>query len=66
MPKVLKERSYYEGLIWWFVMERIGHGLRDRYEAPTELPPKLLTLVGKLDHSDWLFPAFSWPNDVDF
>jgi hypothetical protein len=30
------------------------------------LPPKLVTLVSKLDDSDWLFPAVSWRNDVDF
>jgi hypothetical protein len=45
---------------------RIGQGLRERYEVPTELPPKLLALIGKLDDSDLLFPAFSWRNDVDF
>jgi hypothetical protein len=58
--------SFVQGLIWWFVMGRIGQGLRERYEVPTELPPKLLALIGKLDDSDLLFPAFSWRNDVDF
>jgi hypothetical protein len=41
--------SFYEGLTWWFVRERIGQGLRERYQFPTELPPKLLALVRKLD-----------------
>ena len=58
--------SFVQGLIWWFVMGRIGQGLRERYEVPTELPPKLLALIGKLDDSDLLFPAFSWRNEVDF
>lgn len=58
--------SYYEGLVWWFVMARIGQGLREEYKLPTEVPPELRALVGKLDESDLLFPAFSWRNDVDF
>jgi hypothetical protein len=47
-------------------MGRIGQGLRERYEVPKELPPGLLTLVGRLDDSDWLFPSISWQNDRDF
>jgi hypothetical protein len=57
-------QSFVQGLIWWFVMGRIGQGLRERYEVPTELPQ--LALIGKLDDSDLLFPAFSWQNDRDF
>ena len=59
-------QSFVQGLIWWFVMGRIGQGLREHYEVPTELPPKLLALIGKLDDSDLFFPAFSWRNDVNF
>jgi hypothetical protein len=66
VPDVLKERAYYEGLNWWFVMARIGQGLRVEYKLPTEFPPKLLALIRKLDDSDLLFPALSWRNDVDF
>ncbi len=58
-------RSFVQGLIWWFVMERIGQGLRERYEVPNELPPKLQTLVRKIDDRDWLFPCTSWHEDVD-
>jgi hypothetical protein len=58
--------SFVQGLIWWFVMGRICQGLREGYEVPTELPPKLLALIAKLDDSDLLFPAFSWRNEVDF
>ena len=58
--------SFVQGLIWWFVMGRIGQGLRERYQVPKELPPKLLSLVRKLDDSDWLFPNVRWQNDVEF
>jgi hypothetical protein len=42
-------QSFLKGLIWWFVLTRIGQGLRERYQLSKELPPKLLALVGKLD-----------------
>ena len=58
--------SFVQGLIWWFVMGRIGQGLRERYEVPKELPPKFVGLVRKLDDvRDWLFPSVSWDKDVD-
>jgi hypothetical protein len=57
--------SFVQGLIWWFVMGRIGQGLRERYQVPEELPPKLQTLVWKLDDRDWLLPSVSWSNDRD-
>jgi hypothetical protein len=41
--------SFYEGLTWWFVRERIGQGLRERYQVPKEIPPKLLAMVRKLE-----------------
>ena len=46
-------RTYYDyelskGLAWWFTREEIGRGLRERYQVPNELPPKLLALVRKL------------------
>src|SRR5690348_17856094 len=44
-----ESHSFYEGLTWWFVRERIGLGLRQRYQLPTDLPPKLLALIKKLD-----------------
>jgi hypothetical protein len=43
------EGHSYEGLIWSFVREWIGHCLRARYQVPKKLPPKLLALVRKLD-----------------
>jgi hypothetical protein len=57
--------TYYDGLTRWFIRERIGWGLRERYEVPKELPPKLLSLVRKLDDRDWLLPSVNWQNDVD-
>jgi hypothetical protein len=59
-------QSFYEKhleLTWWFVMARIGQGLREQYEVPKELPPELLTLVTKFDDSDWLLRSLSWSND---
>jgi hypothetical protein len=58
-------RSFNEGHIWWFIEERIGQDLRERYDVYKDLPPELLTLVRKLDDSDWLFPSVSRENDVD-
>jgi hypothetical protein len=58
--------SFYERLTLRLVRERIGHCLRERYQIPKELPPKLVWLVGKLDDDrDWLFPSGSWQDDVD-
>ena len=71
VPDLAEAHTYYDygynnGLTWCFIREEIGQGLRERYEVPEELPPKLLALVRNLDDSDWLFPAVSWRNDVDF
>ena len=41
--------SFYERLTLRLVRERIGHCLRERYQIPKELPPKLLALIKKLD-----------------
>jgi len=46
-------------------MGRIGQGLREQYEVQTELPPKLLMLVMRLDDSDVLFGNTSWQGDVE-
>jgi hypothetical protein len=46
----------YEPVAWWWTRNQIGRELRERYEVSEELPPKLVTLVRKLDDSDWLFP----------
>jgi hypothetical protein len=66
MPQAQSFYDRHSELTWWFVMARIGQGLREEYKLPTEVPPELRALVRKLDKSDLLFPAFSWRNDVDF
>ena len=43
------ETDYHQGLIWSFIREEIGRGLRELYEVPIELPPKLFALVRRLD-----------------
>ncbi len=51
-PQMPETQSFYErqgAIAWWFVMARIGQGLREQYEVPKELPPKMLWLVRKLD-----------------
>jgi hypothetical protein len=41
--------SPYEVSASVLTRERIGQSLRERYQVTTELPPALLTLVGKLN-----------------
>jgi hypothetical protein len=41
--------SPYEVSAWVLTRERIGQSLREHYQVAKELPPALLTLVGKLD-----------------
>src|SRR5260370_7268092 len=40
--------TYYDELSRWFIKDEIGLGLRERYQVPKDLPPKLLALVRKL------------------
>ena len=44
-----EDHYLYEGPTWSSVRELIGHGLRERYQVPKELPAKLLALIKKLD-----------------
>jgi hypothetical protein len=44
-------RARFEPVAWWFTRQRIGRSLRERYQAPEDLPPSLLSLVRKLDQS---------------
>jgi len=39
----------FEPVAWWWTRNQIGRSLRERYEAPMELPSQLLLLVRKLD-----------------
>ena len=54
VPGMSQAQTFYEGhsfyerhkaLTWWFIMARISQGLRERYQSPKDLPPKLLGLV---------------------
>ncbi len=45
MPNV----AHFEPVAWWFARNQIGQDLRARYEVPKELPPKLQTLIMKVD-----------------
>ena len=62
---ILWGHSFVQGLIWWFVMARIGQDLRERFQVPEQLQSKLLVLVRKLDDRDLLFPSVSSQKDVD-
>ena len=44
-----KESAGYEPYAWWLTREQIGLCLRKDYRVLQELPPRLLTLVGKLE-----------------
>ena len=54
-PQTYYQYDFHKRLTWWFTREEIGQGLREHYAVPKELPPKLLTLVRKLDavESNW-------------
>ena len=58
MPDMSQAQTFYEahpfygGLTWSFVTERIGQDLREHYQVPKELSPKLATLVRRLDPSE--------------
>jgi hypothetical protein len=65
VPKLRKASVYVEELAWWFTWQKIGEGLRERYDVPKELPPNLQKLVKKLDDRDWLLPRIGWSNDRD-
>ena len=54
VPDMAEARTYYEyesskDLTWCFTTEVIRRGLRELYQVPKELPPKLLALLRKLD-----------------
>jgi hypothetical protein len=44
-----KERLGYKSDAWWLTREQIGRCLRRDYRVFQELPPRLLTLVRKLE-----------------
>ena len=48
MPEVYSYYSHYEAPTWSFIREQIGQGLREHYQVPKELPPKLLAPILEL------------------
>jgi len=40
--------AQFEPVAWWWTRNKIGRDLKELYEVPKELPPKLLALVGEL------------------
>jgi hypothetical protein len=64
VPDMATQCAQFEPVAWWWTRNQIGRDLREIY-VPQDLPPGLLTLVRKLDNSDWLFPSISWRNDRD-
>jgi hypothetical protein len=49
VPGMATQSAQYEPVAWWWTRNQIGRDLRELYEVPKELPPKLPTLVRKLD-----------------
>jgi hypothetical protein len=48
MPDMANQSAQFEPVAWWWTRNQIGRDLREFYEVPKELPPKLLALVSKL------------------
>jgi hypothetical protein len=44
-----KECARYEPVAWWFTRSRLGRGLREQHEIPTEMPSNLLAVIKQLD-----------------
>jgi hypothetical protein len=45
MPEVYSYYSHYEAPTWSFIREQIRQDLREHYQVPKKLPPKLLALI---------------------
>ena len=48
VPDMATQCAQFEPYAWWWTGSEIGRKLRELYEVPKELPPKLLALVRKL------------------
>ena len=46
------QSAQFEPVAWWWARNQIGRDLRELYEVPKELPPKLLALVSKFTAYD--------------
>jgi hypothetical protein len=48
---MLNNRPQYEPVAWWYTRKKIGYGLRECYQPPEELSPRLLALLAELGES---------------
>ena len=48
MPEACAYYSHYEALTWSSIREQIGQGLREHFQVPEELSPKLLAPILEL------------------
>jgi hypothetical protein len=49
---MLTAEAHFKPVIpWWLAIEEVGRSLRECYELPRELPPKLRWLIRKLVRS---------------
>ncbi len=58
------QSAQFEPVAWWWTRHEIGRDLRKRYEVPKELPPKLQTLVMKVDAIDLTMSKWSKPRTI--
>ena len=49
VPAMGTSSAAYEPFAWWLARKQIGQALREHYAGAQELPPRLLTLVRKLE-----------------
>jgi hypothetical protein len=47
-PKMFHSRPQYEPVAWWYTRNQIGRELRELYQPPKELPPRLVALLAEL------------------
>lgn len=45
MPNV----AHFEPIAWWWTRKQIGRNLKEHYDVPKELPPKLANLILQVD-----------------
>jgi hypothetical protein len=46
---MLKNRARYEPFAWWLTRERIGQELKEQFQPPREMSPRLLALLDELN-----------------
>ena len=51
LTRLARREGFKPVIPWWLAIEEVGRSLRECYELPKELPPKLRRLVRKLVES---------------